>query len=253
MAEFPSSSVADGVWSLKQQRRALLGSAWPVVVLTDEYFANVSLLLHGDGTDGSTTFTDSSSNNATMVVSGTVSNSTTESKFGSGSILFGGDRDWIYPSDHTPFIFGTNDFTIEMWIYPFDFNVGRHLYDDRAGGNGAHITWQIGSDGLLYYIANAAVQRVGTTVVPTNTWSHVALCRSGNSTKMFLNGVQESTTYNDTTDYTTVSGKPRIGANSFLTNESLDFYGYMDDIRITKGVARYTANFTPPTEPFPDQ
>ena len=252
MAQFPSTTAADGIWSLKQQRRAALGGDWPALP-TDPNFADVSLLLHGDGTDGSTTLTDSSSNSQTITLNGSTAISTAQSKFGGASIAFDGNRDWLYPSDHTQFIFGTDDFTVEMWVYPTDVSTFTYLYDSRPlNSNGAYVAIGISSSGVLNYVANSAVQITGTTTVATNTWHHIAVSRSGTSTKMFLNGTQEGSTYTDSTNYTTVSGRPLIGANAF-SNVVFDLDGYIDDLRITKGVARYTANFTPPTEAFPDQ
>lgn len=252
MAEFPSSSVADGVWSLKQQRRALLGSAWPIIVATDPNFASVSALLHCDGANGSTTFTDSSSNNITFNVSGSASISTAESKFGTGSLYISGVGDWIYPADNTEFVMGTGDFTIEMWINVDNFSDLRHIYDDRVGGNGAYITLRTNLSGQIEYVANSALRIAGSTVMSAGTWYHVAVCRSGTSTRMFLDGVQEGSTYSDSTNYISNTNRPVIGAHGFNTSQ-YPYIGYIDDIRVTKGVARYTANFTPPTAPFPDQ
>lgn len=219
----------------------------------DPYFSDVSLLLHGDGTNGSTTIIDSSSNSQTITLNGSTAISTTQSKFGGASIAFDGNRDWLYPSDHTQFIFGTDDFTVEMWVYPTDISTFTYFYDSRPFNvNGPYVSIAINNvDGVLFYVANSDLRIRGTTAVTTSTWHHIAVSRSGTSTKMFLNGTQEGSTYTDSTNYTTVSGRPLIGANSF-SNVVFDLDGYMDDVRVTKGVARYTSNFTPPTAAFPD-
>ena len=84
---------------------------------TDPNFADVSLLLHGDGANNSTTFTDSSSNNFTLSRVGDVKISTTESKFGGSSIFFDGTGDYLTLANNSDFNF-PNDFTVEAWVYP---------------------------------------------------------------------------------------------------------------------------------------
>ena len=91
---------------------------------------------------------------------------------------------------------------------------------------------------------------MGTTVLSTNTWYHVAVSGEVGSIKLFVNGVQEGSTYTgatslNSTAITTVGG---LWAGSLYNT----FFGYIDDLRITKGVARYTTNFTPPTEQLLD-
>jgi hypothetical protein len=88
------------------------------------------------------------------------------------------------------------------------------------------------------------------TTITTNTWYHVAVVRNGTSFKTYINGaeVHTQTTSNSLGDYTTPLV---IGARTFDYNVKLN--GYIDELRITKGVARYTSNFIPPTAPFPNQ
>lgn len=83
------------------------------------------------------------------------------------------------------------------------------------------------------------------------TWTHIALCRSGSSTRLFLDGVQTGSTYTDTNNYLGPANRPVIGASGLSLGGSA-LNGYIDDLRITK-FARYTANFTPPTAAFPTQ
>ena len=82
----------------------------------------------------------------------------------------------------------------------------------------------------------------------TGQWYHIAVCRASGSTRMFVNGTQVGSTYVDTTTY--LQTPVFIGSSYLGTTELLN--GYIDDMRVTKGLARYTANFTPPTTAFPN-
>ena len=82
----------------------------------------------------------------------------------------------------------------------------------------------------------------------TNTWYHIAVSRSGTTTRMFLDGVQTGSSWTDTTNYTAVD-YVCVGNNYPAT---IGWAGYIDDVRITKGVARYTSTFTVPSSEFPN-
>ena len=92
--------------------------------------------------------------------------------------------------------------------------------------------------------------RITGGVVPASQWVHIALSRSGTSTRLFMDGLQTGSTYTDTLNY--IASPVRIGDGNDGVSPTASFSGYIDDFRITKGIARYTANFTPPTLPFPD-
>jgi hypothetical protein len=151
---------------------------------------------------------------------------------------------------------GTSDFTIEMWFYSTVTapQYGYYLYDPRPYSvNGVYTTLYVGgsSDGvnaqkLIFYVS-AAGRCIGTTTVTTNAWHHAAVSRSGGVTRLFLNGVQEGSSYTDANNYLTST--PYLGGTGAFINGV--WAGYLDDIRVTQGVGRYTANFTPPTAEFP--
>ena len=102
----------------------------------------------------------------------------------------------------------------------------------------------------IYYYTNGNNVITGGNV-PLAQWIHVALCRSNLSTKLFLNGVQTGSTYADTNDY--IESSVRVGGGNDGATSAYSLTGYIDDLRITdKNIARYTANFTPPTAAFPD-
>jgi hypothetical protein len=172
--------------------------------------------------------------------------STAQSKFGGSSMYFDGTGDYIQPSgNNIGYVFGTEDFTIEFWAY-FNATGNMTIYEGRPGVNGAYIRIDYWSSTLRLY-ANTGVQITGSSV-STGQWYHIALCRASGSTKMFLNGTQTGSTYADSTSYLSGTNRPRIGNGDTPTE---GFNGYIDDLRITKGIARYTANFTAPTAALP--
>jgi hypothetical protein len=231
------------------------------VAATDTNIREVSLLLHGNGTNGSTTITDSSLTPKAVTAAGNAQISTAQSKFGGASIAFDATGDYLTVTDNVnAFAFGTGNFTIELWLR---LNAvvgptgGLCLYDQRPTNTQDNSpTLYIPSSaagGALSYYTGGANRIVGTTLA-ANTWYFIALSRASGSTKLFLDGVQIGSTFTDSISYVNTSGRPWIGAFSDSTTPTTQasLNGYIDDLRITKGVARYTSNFTPPTLPFPD-
>ena len=219
----------------------------------DQDYRNVSLLLHGDGADGSTTIVDSSPLPKTVTAVGNAQISTAQSKFGGASIAFDGAGDYLQSPTNSEFVLGTGDFTLEAWIYPLgfagapNFNDYGPIFDYRtANASQVNVLLSFLGSSILYFYVNGAIRIIGTAI-STNQWTHVALARSSGTTRVFINGTQAGSNYSDANNY--VSSVFRIGGN---VNTDAFFNGYIDDLRITKGVARYTSNFTPPTAPFPD-
>jgi hypothetical protein len=212
----------------------------------DLFRSNVSLLLHGDGTNGSTTIIDSSPTPKTVTAVGNAQISTVQSKFGGAGIAFDGTGDYLTVPSNLGFAFGAQDFTVEAWVYFGNLTSFNSIASTRDSNN--TITgWTIGlnSSEALYFYTNTF--NIQGSALSQNTWHHIAAARSGTSLKMFANGTQAGSTATDSRDYTN---------QTFAVGATIDgnqvFNGYIDDLRITKGIARYTANFTPPTAPFPD-
>jgi len=179
--------------------------------------------------------------------------STSVVKFGTGSIAFDGTGDYLIPNVPTSdlYAFGTGDFTVEFWVYANSFSGGPIFLDWRpSGANGVYPTLYFTSGGVMTYFTNSS-DRITSSALSTGIWYHVAVCRSGTSTRMFVNGTQAGSTYTDSNNYLCPAARPVIAANGSSFGTSA-FNGYIDDLRITKGVARYTANFTPPTAAFPN-
>ena len=203
-------------------------------------------LLHCDGANASTTVTDSGVLLSNWTAAGNAQISTAQSKFGGSSLYFDGTGDYITPTANSSnFAFGAGDFTIEMWVRPTTITgADRFLYDGRPSATqGAYPTVYIDGGGYLKLYVSSATRITSAGTLSVNTWYHVAVCRSGTSTKIFVDGTQVGSTWTDTTVYLDAASRPIVG-------ESFD--GHLDEIRISKGVARYTSGFTPPTAPHPD-
>lgn len=218
---------------------------------TDPNFSSVSLLLHMDGSNGSTTFTDASSNNLTVTVNNSTQISTARSKWGGASGLFAGAPDRLEVT--IPTALGTGAWTLESWVYITSrpvFTAVAGIGDYRfASGAVCYLTT---AGYMAYYSELGGVNIVGTTVAALNTWHHVAWVQNGSTLTQYLNGTQDGSATNTNNLTETVI---RIGGdyyNGIYGSGGGDIRGNLDDFRLTRGVARYTAYFTPPTAPFPD-
>jgi hypothetical protein len=187
--------------------------------------------------------TQSDRGGKTITANGNAKLSTAEKKFGTASLALDGTGDYASVATNSDFGYGTEDFTIEMWVYRTVSGITQVLLDQRTANptNYAPVIF-INTSNALQYNDGAASVITGATTVPLNAWSHVALSRNGTSTRLFLNGVQQGSTYTDTRNY--IATPLTIGARF---NNIQNFTGYIDDLRISKGVARYTSNFTAPT------
>lgn len=242
--------------TLKRSRAFLFSAAlifllsfawiWYAQAQTDTY---TKLLIHGDGTDGSVNIFDSSGSRQTITVGNNAQVDTAQSKFGGASMLFDGTDDYVLANGSSDFTFGTGDFTIDFWFRATSVTGSRTLIDFRnAGGNQVLPNIYLNGTSLRYFVSNAD-RITGATVVAVDTWYHVALARSSGSTKLFLNGTQEGSTYTDSNDYVApTTNRPSLGLNSDLS--TTDFSGHIDEVRVSKGIARWTANFTPPTSAY---
>ncbi len=145
--------------------------------------------------------------------------------------------------------FGTGDFTIEGWLYLNATSGFSTIIANRPNGSDTTTgRWSLAvrSSAFEFYANGAAVVSAGT--VSTSTWTHFAVTRASGSIRLFLGGTQVGSTTTLTTDLSSLA--TWVGANGAGTEP---INAYIDDMRITKGYARYTANFTPPTEAFPLQ
>lgn len=207
-------------------------------------------MLHANGGDASNaTRDDSNFHPKGITFNGNAQLDTAQSKFGGSSILFDGTGDYLQMEGNNDFAFGTGDFTIDFWVRPNSVSGSQNLYDSRpASTDGLYPTIYMNGTSLRYLVSGAD-RITGATVLATGTWYHVALVRSGGSTKLYLNGTQEGSTYTDSNAYINGASRPRHGCNR---DASSCFNGWTDELRVSKGIARWTSNFTPPTLEYPN-
>jgi|688.fasta_scaffold01425_44 hypothetical protein len=207
--------------------------------------STVSLLLHMDGANNSTTFTDSSYTPKTVTAYGNAKISTAASKFGGSSAAFDGNGDYIEFDRGTDLQFGAGDFTIEGWVNLNSFA----SYQSVFGGYDIGFDIQNSTTIVVGYnaIGGGFMSRT-VSAMSTGTWYHWAMSKTSGTFRLFWNGVQAGASAVAPAMNNTVS-KWVIGKNA-TNNTSHHLNGYVDEVRVTKGVGRYTANFTPPASAF---
>ena len=163
-----------------------------------------------------------------------------------GSLFFNGGSDALAIPASSDFAYGTGDFTIEAWIW-------KDARPDQGETRGIFTQTQAGNDYIVFKIGstNNIQATFGSTTISTtetlavDSWNHVAVSRSSNTVKVFLNGIASSGS-TVSTDFSDTTRNPTIG-NYTHSYGSLPYYGYISNLRVTKGEALYTADFTPPT------
>ncbi len=220
--------------------------------------SNVMLMLHCNGTDGSTTFTDDSPTTPhTVTANGNAQIDTAQKKFGSASGLFDGTGDYLTIPDNADFDFSGGNFTIDMQVRLNSLSSNMGLYSQSsAGGAGAeeHFQFYVTSAGALVlsiYSAGTEVVNVSTAdgTISTGAWYHVELVESGNDWYIFVDGKQKAYT-SDTDRAANYTGSVYIGClvtDQTTTSAYLD--GWLDEIRVSN-IARHTSEFEAPTQEY---
>ena len=243
----PGIDGSSGVWSMQELADAQRLGLWP----PDPYFSSVVALLHMDGADTSSTFTDVKGH--TFTPAGNAQIDTAQSKFGGASGLFDGSGDYITTPDSADWDFGTGDFTVEFFIrfkaLPSS-NAHTIIGNYVSSTSGWAIQFRNDAPGarLTFGSSGDSPQNDFTWLPSTATWYHVAVTRASGTVRAFADGVQVGSDVTNTEDISGSTGVLMIGALNLGPLQYLN--GWLDEVRITKGVARYTTNFTPPTFPF---
>lgn len=219
----------------------------------DPYYSDVSVLCHFDNSNNSTVFTDVL--NHIFTTSGSPIISTTQSMFGGSSLYLNGSSYLYINTVDSLLTFGSNDLTFECWIYctvnPSSLNFSTILsnaYSGAGGDAGLFLSIKNGYIVFRHWYDNSTTA-VSASTISANTWYHVAgVKHSSTVLDVFVNGVKGTSGSTTSSIY---SGNFSIGLVSNDTTYNTYFNGYIDEVRVTNGYARYTSNFTPATSEFP--
>ena len=223
----------------------------------DPYFDSVVLLLPFDGTDGDTTTTDYSNSAHSMTFFNNAQIDDAKAKFGPTSYVGDGTSDLVYAPDTADWDFGTGDFTIELWVNLASVT-GTEIYcmvsHYTSSVSGFTLQWRNDSYvGSVWSLVNGwgdtKINQYATGTPEINRWYHIAWAREGTTSRLFLDGALVDS---DTNSTNMTGSTQTLNIGGLRTSSStFSVWGNIDDVRITKGIARYTGAFTPPTSPHP--
>lgn len=228
-------------------------SAGVVLQNTGGADANTKLHLHANGANGSTTFTDSSSNNYTVTPGADAKISTAQYKFGSSSALFDGTGDYLSLADSDDWNFGTGDMTLDFWVRFNTISGTSITLFEQELNNGSRWAFNyipVPTSGALRIYSSITSEYYDFAWVPsTDTWYHVAFVNTSGSFKAFVDGTQVGTS-NPEFNLPDINATLGIGRSTFASTLDGALNGYLDEIRVSKGIARWTTNFTPPANEY---
>ena len=214
-----------------------------LIAQVDDSFTKA--LLHFDGG-----FTDESGKSWASY--GNAVTTTTKSKFGGYSLYLDGEGDWLETASSIADFSFPGDFTIDFWINcGFQFS-GNSIFSltDEAGNPPYWLFWFEDSDNFpgisLSSLSSNFIE--SSTAVSFDTWHHLAVTREGATIRFFIDGNQTATNSSTMALESTTASLFRIGKQKDFAPSY--FFGYLDEIRISKGVARWVSNFIPPTEEY---
>ena len=179
-----------------------------------------------------------------ITLTGTPVLSTTQYKFGISSLYLNGSS-YVTVASDSKFAYNNEDFTVELNWRPTAIGAQQILIDQRSAGNDAAIYLEMNASGNIRLFVNNTYQITSSVACSAGAWNHVAVSRASGVTRLFVNGTLTPTTYTDANVY---AARPiRIGASwtggTFAT-------GYIDEVRVTRGVSRYNTTFSPAIAQF---
>jgi hypothetical protein len=232
---------------------------WPIIsgsvaasspAQTDPFFSSVVQLAHFNGTNGSTTFTNSCPRGNTMTSGGSAVIDTSVSKFDGASLHTVAANSFAVGATNSDYNFSTNPWTVEFWAN-INTLANTVLFDMRDTSNTAAWVPTItmpDSLGSIRYLANGAARITSSTgALSTGTWYFIVACRAAGVTRLFVNGNQVGSDFTDGNTY--VQNQIVLAASGGHLSGTP---GHYDDLRITNGVGRYSSNFSVPTSAFPN-
>lgn len=252
----PDSS--SGIWSLDQQISRQRTGLWPT--LGDPYFDYVTLLLHCEGAHGATQITDSSSYtpSATFTRAGNAIVSNLQKRFGNTSIYCDGSGDYFTSPYLSRYTFGSGNFTIEISFYAIA-NGYASILDIWSATSDFYQSWTIDVSPATGYISFIAdLGSLGdinmfqiSNAYSLNTWVDIAITRNADTWRLFVNGILKST-YTSAPSATMDPGAGALSVGGLDGRTDYSFAGYVDQVRITKGICRYETDYVVSGSPFPN-
>lgn len=210
----------------------------------DPDFANVSLLLPLNGTNGGASFPDESNNGFTVTGFGNAQTTTAQSKWGGSSLVLDGSGDYLSVPDNAAFDFGTGDFTIEFWLRRSSYVNFQVIYEHGYVSAGAFLIIANQSDGRLFVYCSGSIVAQESDGLALDTWAFYQIVRSGTTVIIYRDGVSKGSG----SDSTNLGVNADVGIGIRLSDGNYGYNGYMQDLRVTKGVARPNVV---PTAAFP--
>lgn len=236
-------------------------NAWPKG--PDPSFASLALLCHCDkprpaalnaGVDSTVGSTGQSQRANTGLTGIETGLSMATAKWGSTCVFTSGKtgQGFYFTQSATEFTFGTGDFTIEWWHNMPNTNVNQNLFDPRTSASQAVPLVYFDASSKMRYFVSGADKILGVTAVSINTWHFGAVSRLSGTTYLYLDGGLEGS-FADATNYNVTTANWYFGGQNISGAQGGGAANYLQDIRITKGVGRYSGSTCPvPTDPFPD-
>jgi len=214
--------------------------------ITNTYDSYTKLMLCFDGVDGAKTFKDETGKVVTGLADAQID--TSQSKFGGSSLFLDGTGDYLTLADSDDWYFGTGDFTIDFWVRFNSLPANaqqHHFFGQYINGTNNFYLGLYNSAGIYYYnFSNngSTVAWLSSGITSTNTWYHIAVVRRSGTTTIYTQGssVGNSSAYTQSNLATTMKIGAATAAVGFLIN------GWMDEFRISKGIARWETDFNPP-------
>ena len=220
----------------------MAASAWAAV---DDAYTTSLLHFNADFSDDG---------GSTWATGGSPELSTATTKFGASSLYLNGSS-YLVASDTDGWSFGDGDFTIDFWLWvPAHTGTSMLIINHKSDSNWLGLDFELLGDGSLRFVI-PNVSLLDYTSFPVQQWVHVAVTRNGNDWRLFKNGSQVANASSSAT-YTNPNFQRYIGCSYYGGGAHYLYTGYIDELRVSKGIARWTAPFTPPTaaygEPEPE-
>jgi len=224
--------------------RMMMGAAG---VGVNVYDANTMLMLHMDGSDGSTNFVDSTyQHTITAIADAQIDTAATDAFGGHAGVgLFDGTGDCLSVPTSVQFDFGTGN-----WTFDFRFNtdtvaagVNDGLFTIEAGTETTLSTW-VSTDKIVVKVNNVELY----ITISASTWYHLAIVRNGNTVTAYLGGTADATTW-DVTGISFNDNNAGMHIAGYATAGTYVLDGMLDEFRVSN-IARWTSNFTPPSSPY---